>query len=83
MKAYNNIPSNLTLNQASGDTLTIGQNVLYVGVYNGPGASVTIGNFTWIEGAMVANNFTIADDVDFFFDEDLGSSAQTIITIVK
>jgi hypothetical protein len=81
--AYNNIPSNLMIYQASGNAFTGTTTDTFIGVYYGPGCNVTFGNSATLEGSIMANNLSLSDNDDLFYDEALGSTSGGSISVVQ
>lgn len=74
INAYQKIPANLAIYQAAGHTFTLKGADTLVGVYDGPGSTLSLQNGPTICGAAVAQTFNITDNVDLYFDESLSSS---------
>jgi hypothetical protein len=83
LTAYNSIPSNLKVFQASGNTFSGTTTDTFIGVYDGPGCSVSFGNAALLEGSMTANSITLADNDDVYYDEALASSFAGSISVVR
>jgi hypothetical protein len=78
--AYQSIPANLVLYHASGKSFSAGSSDTFVGVYNGPSATVTFVNNALIEGSIMAQSITVKNNCDLYYDEALGTGSGSIGT---
>lgn len=83
MIAYNNIPSNLTIYQSSGHTMTMQNSNTFVGVLDAPGSALTMQDSDVWEGSIFAKSVTFHDNDSVYLDKQLAGAGNGSITLVK
>jgi hypothetical protein len=82
--AYNSIPANLTVYQATGKSFTCHDHDNLIMCYQGGGASFTAHDDFFFAGSLVAQTLTFHDRCDVYYDESLGpGTSTTVISLVK
>ena len=71
--AYQSIPTNLKIYQATGKSWTCVDSCNFCFVYQGCGASFTVHDFLYFTGGLIAKTLTLHDKCDMYYDETLGS----------
>lgn len=81
--AYSSKPANLVIYQAAGDTFTANDHDTFVGVMQSPGATLTVHDYFTSEGSLVFQSMSLHDYASIFYDESLGGTSGSSISLVK